>query len=262
MMEIHVASFRAFLRQKDFEYIAVLNSHDPEVNAELLKTAEDLNVIHLTVEQSGTHDSSYHHSEALNQVLHSFLLNSRSPIRLRDNDFLWLVDGDIFLTESTNLVDLLQGAPILSMPQTRADMTYLWPNFLLMRLDNWKMYRDMYFQPMVTSFEGGEQVSLDSGGTTLLFLRKYPHLRPIWLAGPPDCLEQTKPICGYYHGQQKLPRNETLCRAPEILQLAECSQNCTVFYHIGSAGSNWRGCPESFMKERRRDYGHFLKRLS
>ena len=151
----------------------------------------------------------------------------------------------------------MRTSSILSMPQSRAGLEYLWPNFLVIQLDDVTMLRDLNFAPVLARLQGGEQVSLDSGGATYIFLQKYPQLITQWIRSNTECLEET-PICTFYHTQQRhVPLGN--CRTPELLVVpANCTINCVHFYHLGSAGSNWRKCSEVYLAERRSDLSRYV----
>jgi hypothetical protein len=255
-MEIHVDSFRSFLNH-EFEYVAVLNSRSAETNLALQQMADLLNVVHLSIQVVHSYDASSHHATALNQALHEFLLHPHSPVPLNSHDVLFITDSDIFPMQKTSLLDVMRNASILSMPQSRAGLQYLWPNFLAVRLDDVTMLRDLDFSPVVAQLHGGEQVSLDSGGATYIFLQKYPQLISQWIRSNTECLEEG-PLCAFYHSQQRhLPLGN--CRTPELLLIpADCSVNCVQFYHLGSAGSNWRKCSEDYLAERRSDLRQYI----
>lgn len=48
---------------------------------------------------------------------------------------------------------------IISMQQSRQGLTYLWPNFLLLQLEDVAMYRDLSFAPVVAELNKEELVS-------------------------------------------------------------------------------------------------------
>ena len=181
-----------------------------------------------------------------------------SPVPIRSHDVLLIIDSDIFPMQQTNMLHVMRTASILSMPQSRAGLQYLWPNFLAIRLDDVTMLTDLNFAPVLAQMQGGERVSLDSGGATYIFLQKHPRLVPQWIRSKTECFEEG-PLCSFYHSQQRQvpPGN---CRMPELLVIpADCSIHCLHFYHLGSAGSNWRKCSEDYLAERRTDLRQYIR---
>jgi hypothetical protein len=273
MMKLQVKSLRAFLHEP-FEYLAVLNSASNE-NADLAVMADHLGVFS---KQMKPHEivlgASSSHGFALNSGM-AYLLNKTSPIQLRAGDILFLLDSDMFLTSPTNLRNELEqhNHQILSMPQQRGPgLTYLWPNFCILNLSRLEYYQELNFLPGVATVEG-KSYSMDSGGQTLSLLARHPEWNISWVRGLVDCVPSKDELCQFFHTQRdNIPRTEQ-CAKPELLEYAEREHHCEIdsnsstclnharFYHLGSAGSNWRGCPEQYLADRRRDLENFIERL-
>jgi hypothetical protein len=291
LLELHIAAFRLFMKEHavDLEYIAVLNSHSDDINTALQHVAERSNVTHLSIDVLPSSDASQHHAHALHQVLHEFLLHPESPLPLRSNDILFLVDSDIFPLQRIDVHKLFDSplsspsanAPIInsnkksnriiSMPQSREGLTYLWPNFLMMQLEDVTMYRNLGFAPVVAQLSPTHKVSLDSGGETFSFLQTYAgRFDHDWIRSStsPRCENGNAAFCTFFQQQlvATVPSGSN-CRTPELLIVTKDQQQPTTgsadvveqqFYHLGSAGSNWRRCPEEYLSSRRYDLKQYL----
>jgi hypothetical protein len=274
-MRLHVASLRQFLTgYSELYYIAVLNSRSKDTNQQLADIAVSIDVTHLLMEINFNGDASAHHGYALNQGL-QFLLMDQGPIVLNaKTDILWVLDSDIFLTEPTDLNIELQYNPIVSMMQSRFVVQYLWPNFLIAKLSNRQLYGELDFAPAVAQDENGTKWSLDSGGSTSIFVAQHPEINMTGIRNI-DCQDESD-VCIFYRREVKgVPRQ---CSPPTIMEFSERQDRCCPsnslqltkkqssdcdkfarFYHLGSAGSNWRGCPERHLRQKRRRLLEYLK---
>jgi hypothetical protein len=272
-MRLQVASLRQFLTNySELHYIAVLNSRSKDTNKHLADTAISLDVTYLLMDINFNGDASAHHGHALNQGL-QFLLMEKGPILLNaETDILWMLDSDMFLTEPTDLSIELQHNPIVSMMQLRFVVRYLWPNFLIAKFANLQWYRELDFAPAVAQDANGTKWSLDSGGSTSIFVAQHPEINITGIRNI-ECKDESD-VCIFYRREIKgVPRQ---CSPPTIMEFSERQDRCASkslltkeqvsdcdqfarFYHLGSAGSNWRGCPERHLREKRRRLLEYLK---
>ena len=274
-MRLQVASLRYFLdnhnNNTELLYLAVLNSQSTEMNHQLGKTADALNVMQLLIDINYNKDSSAHHGYALNQALR-FLLLTNGPMALRaETDIVWILDSDMFLTGPTNLLVELQNNPLVSMMQSRYGIQYLWPNFLILQLHHLKDYKELDFAPAIAQDSNGTRWSLDSGGSTSIFVASHPEMGITGIRNI-ECKDASD-LCVFYHKQvQAVPDH---CSPPTIMEFSERQDRCVStssltmkqvsdcqtfarFYHLGSAGSNWRGCPEGYLRQKRRTLKEYL----
>ena len=145
---------------------------------------------------------------------------------------------------------------------------------------------------MWLNHQDGSLHSLDSGGSTVIFLNQNPHLRIQNVRTDSVCLnhnnnEPTQSSSSLSSSSSSLCRFQALqlseessmhrppqCRTAEILSAAleeeeekqhACGTTTTTnkcpahFYHLGSAASNWRGCPEQYLQDRRREWRDFMR---
>ena len=272
-MRLQVASLRNFVANNntDLLYIAVLNSQLAEMNQQLGKTADALNVMQVLININYNKDSSAHHGYALNQAM-QFLLLTNGPIVLRaETDIVWILDSDIFLTGPTNLLVELQNNPLVSMMQSRYGLQYLWPNFLILHLQHLKDYKELDFAPAIAQDSNGTRWSLDSGGSTSIFIASHPEIAVTGIRNI-ECNDASD-LCEFYRQQvQDVPDH---CSPPTIMEYSERQDRCVStssltyeqasdcqifarFYHLGSAGSNWRGCPEGYLRQKRKILKEFF----
>ena len=183
---------------------------------------------------------------------------------------MFLLDSDMYLTEPTNLEELLGHSQVASVLQKRDTVEYLWPNFSVLSLPHRHMYRKLDFSPAVwVNHEDGTFHSLDSGGSTVVFLNQHSELRVASVRAGARCLEDKprKDVCVFLEETLELER-PSHCREAEVLSVNTDGAGCGVslcepvyFFHLGSAGSNWRGCPEDYLEARRDEWKAFLRRL-
>ena len=176
-MKWHVASLGAYLRCP-FRYMAILNSRDDNMNRVLAKVASRLpEVTFLTMMVTSSNrfeeDSSKHHTNAI-------------PVRVTPRqsrpglDLLFLLDSDMHLTEPTNVTTgvLRNRAHVASVLKSATRFRIFGHNFCVLRLP----HRDDYAQPdfapaMWLNHQDGSLHSLDSWGSTAIFLNQNHHLR-------------------------------------------------------------------------------------
>lgn len=285
MMRWQVATLRVFLKASSMVYLAVLNSGDDAVNTQLAAMARSLGVSFAIPDRKIFGDVSDSHAKALNHgMAHLLRANNDSATlsvsasdRLNRSDILFLLDSDIFLTSPMDLLSELGGSHIWSVLVHVGDaknITYLWPNFsvihfaglhdgdaLLGELD-WgtcQRYRGI--------------AAFDSGGCTARFLDQHPEVivAPASKTCTPTSGRAAAKTCEFLAEQNgRLPANNTRCAAAHTIERAgldgicrsdPASRNCldhVRVYHLGSAGSNWRGCSEKWLESRREDLKAFL----
>eukprot|EP00547_Thalassionema_nitzschioides_P000263 CAMPEP_0194215052 /NCGR_PEP_ID=MMETSP0156-20130528/16557_1 /TAXON_ID=33649 /ORGANISM="Thalassionema nitzschioides, Strain L26-B" /LENGTH=370 /DNA_ID=CAMNT_0038943471 /DNA_START=72 /DNA_END=1184 /DNA_ORIENTATION=+ len=282
LLESHIASISTFLTPKNMEYICILNSHNPQTNQELMDIAERLNVTHLTVPQpeSSRHDPSRHHANALEQALHQFLLNPQSPIQIQPDDILLLFDSDMFLLQPTSVEEILHHGQysIATMLQRRGTLLsntlveYLWPNLAILQFSNPTMYNELGFFPMRLQV-GNQTFNLDSGGASHSVVARTKQANRTRGMRQVDCSTQNDGHNNndpssillllksqnwlWYEAQRNHPAIPENCVKPDLLGYNNDCKN--IIYHLGSAGSNWRNCPEDYLQQQRTQLQQHLR---
>ena len=206
------------------------------------------------------------------------------------HDILLLLDSDMVLLDPTSLVQQLDGASLASPLQRRPGSTYMWPNLSVFSFGEYLQKRrssrhyEEHKNRMVAKAWGSlkhavvggkktpkhESSSLlfrelnflscypechcDTGGCTKLFLHRHPDMEIVdWSHNPCQELSPSSSptktntsstrVCQYWKQQMSISLPNA-CVAPEAFGPV---------FHMRSAGSNWRGCPEDFLRQRRRD---------
>ena len=226
------------------------------------------------------------------------LLRLMSPFPLL-NDILFFLDSDMFLMEPVSLVQELNGAALLSPLQTRENKhTYLWPNLSVFSFGEWtmqqqqKQQQQQQQQPATHWMEGWTinqwlgldeqqqqtepeepyktlykelnfdacfpECPCDCGGCTKYLMERHPDLR---------VKNWTNTCSSTMDDSTKDATNTNVCQFWKEQTQIELPSKCTqpqVFgpiYHLGSAGSNWRGCDEDFLRQRRQDLFHQMRKV-
>lgn len=299
LLELHVASLSTFLRSEKIEYICVLNSPFPEVNDQLRATAERLpSVTHFTVSQrESPYDPSRHHANALDQALHDFLLSPESLIQIQSNDILFLLDSDMFLLQPTSVEEVLEhgqysiatmvqvrkgkntklASPMNDNPkennkqQSPVQLEYLWPNLAVLQFSNSQIYHELGFYPQRLQVTNEEWLNLDTGGAShTVFARFKQENRIRGMRAMVECsiprnnnnqkvIEQLQSDnWDWYQTQQSNPDIPQNCASPILVGYHNDCRN--VVYHLGSAGSNWRHCPEDYLQQQRTELQQHLQK--
>jgi hypothetical protein len=279
MMQWQVATLRAFLKTKSLLYLAVLNNHhDQRTNKHLERMAHSL-VVHCTVPKPIAGGPSDSHAHVLNHGL-AYLRNATD---FGERDILFLLDSDMFLTRPMDLLKELNGSHMWSVLQSRDNISYLWPNFSVFYFGGDEAitsgstrFDELDFQ----TCQGYRGVIFDSGGCTARFLDHHRDLDvrtattsctsvPPTSEGEQHAVSDT---CRFLTSQNAmLPTNDTRCASAHTIEragldaacrsdprAAECFDHGKV-YHLGSAGSNWRGCSEDWLSDRRAELCTFLR---
>ena len=273
LMKIHTATARTFLSHGDHpvvEVVAIINAVDYSIRLQLIEMAAKLQIHTISLSRAKEFEGLYSlsHAYALNFALFYLL---RDPTHLtpqfpQQDDILLVLDSDMFFFESTSLIKELKGADVMSPLQTRGpSTTYLWPNLICFSFKEWMRarrrnlftrlldrfareppYRAMYDEIDFDSCDP-ECPSCDTGGCTYFFLQDHPELKVAnWIDMCSDSSSSaSSEVCRFWKNQTEntgqLPTN---CVAPETFGSV---------FHSKSAGSNWRGCDENFLRDRRED---------
>lgn len=275
MMRWQLASLRIFLKTSRLMYLAVLNNSQEDLSNERLADMARSLGVNYTVATKTLGGPSDLHAHALNHGL-AYLRNATD---FGVKDVLFLLDSDMFLTTPMNLIEELNGSHIWSVVQTRNSIAYLWPNFTVLYFgdddlpnENWSSLLDELDFRHCQGYRG---TVFDSGGCTARLLDDHPELgvRRATTActstgGAHDAVSSA---CRFLSAQNsQLPANDTRCVKAHTIERAELNAACRVdptapdcfdhgkVYHLGSAGSNWRGCSEDWLLARRTDFRAFL----
>lgn len=251
-----------------------MNSRDDSTNLELESTAKSIGVSY-TNPGYIFGDVSDSHAKALNHGM-DFLLrknttttNASAIDRLTRDDVLFLLDSDMFLTSPMDLQIELGGSHIWSvMLHGSGNITYCWPNFSVIHfagLDNGDALLGELDWRTCQRYRGFQ--SFDSGGCTARFLDYHPEIR-VALASKTCTVTAIPKTCKFLAGQNaQRPANDSRCASAHTIEHVGLEDQPKKHYrggqvyHVGGAGSNWRGCSEDWLRERREDLRTLLSEL-
>lgn len=268
MMPWQVASLRAFLKTNSMLYLAMLNSPDETINTGLTAMASSLNIKSARVKEHPAGPSNTH-AHALNDGMRILKQN----YNLTRKDILFLLDSDMFLVSPLDLPLELGTFHAWSVLQQRSNITYLWPNFTVLYFSNLSNGDEILQSMDWRHCQGYRGVIFDSGGCTAKVLDGHPEIRlkPATSscdAGKND--SSSSRVCRFMRTQNAhLPDKCTNAYTIEAVGNGKDEARCHganpceshgMVYHLGSAGSNWRGCSEVWLATRRTAFFNFLGR--
>jgi hypothetical protein len=249
LMRLQVASIQTYLKRSSMEYVAVLNGRTKRENTVFGMVAKQLGVHSFPVRNKRARPS-YNHAFALNAIYHH-LLHGNGTVQLRPGiDTLFIIDTDMFLMAPFDVSKFQVWSRIQTQDGTGGVVRYLWPNLVVLRLgSNITVYDEISFAHCPY-----RNANMDSGGCTARFVDDHPEF-PLTGVTNQSCnaTETPTPAC-QYHAQQVYNASTT----PDHCTPAALFDN-TIF-HLGAAGSNYNGCPEEYLKNRRQDIHHFFQR--
>lgn len=207
---------------------------------------------------------SHNHGFALNTA---FQVLANSTV-IQQTDIVWLLDADMFLFSPLsfskvpwNILTVLQKRTTVNTTNSFVIKIYIWPNFAVFKLNNISLLAELDFFPGFA----------DSGSKTYDFLQRHTNVALHGTTGDQEKPLQATQICHANASQNRVycpfvlrqfegARNRPAgCVLPEIF-LLDVSAHSLV-YHLRSAGSNWRGCSNTYMSERSNDLAKFIDSL-
>jgi hypothetical protein len=163
LLELQFFSFKSHLKN-NFKFIVINNAKDLEMSKEIDKVANKLNCeIFYGNAKSGL--AGEHHQQALN--------NCWKEKCIYDKDYIWIVDGDVFLVKDIDINNFLGNSEIACARQNRKpSYNYMTPCIVIFNMNKIP-------EPSLISWSGCliNNVALDTGGHTYYFLKKYKNIK-------------------------------------------------------------------------------------
>lgn len=284
MMKLQFLTLRAHL-QHPFFYLAIANNNQAEKDLQVVKAAENIPVTWHTCSRKKDMGASGSHAHALNEAMALVLRNGL----LTPSHFLMTLDSDMFLTSEMDLRHELHGAQIATVVQRRLAkksfeiVEYVWPNFAIFFFgmygvaDASSLFRQIDFG--ACSKYRNTVTGLDSGGCTAAFLDRNKGRVNVSRFIIDKCtVSQPKDVytCHFLHekSKQEQPARCTHSYTLENRLVSSRVKICNStrkqpghlcafgkVYHIGSAGSNWRKCPEHILARTREEFMSFISHV-
>ncbi len=214
------------------------------------------------------------HGHALNSAVRYVCFPSGAPeatSRFLSTDVLWLLDADMVLLSNLQLSPsgpkewhVLTTVRHAIEPATRSDAPYPWPNFCLFTKVAPRFLLELDFEPgfmdsgsrMVSVMKNDKLRVLDAP-SSYYAPRALTHSDKVALChnmpgdiAPPYCefLQQSSSVV--------LPNS---CAGHQVVLIPEgAASRPALIFHLGSAASNWRACPEEHITARTADLVAFL----
>lgn len=280
VMSMQVASIQAFLRH-EFVYMAVANCARPDI---VQKVAKNLSVDCFESPFDANLLAGDSHATALNNAI-AYLLQGHNFSRSLqrgfdpDADILSFLDSDMFLVSPMNLHRELRGAHVLTVLQGRTSPSrpvhYLWPNFCVFHFSPFRPARSLYMELNMSGCGSyGNTSGLDTGGCTAALLDNHQDIRVTTYVVSCSIQPHDNQTCQFLRDQNALRTKDFEQCSPSYIMENEwlsklgCGQSspktradCKHFgkiFHMGSAGSNWRRCPEAFLQTKREALSLYL----
>lgn len=216
-------------------YIAV-NSGNTDTHRAAIDRAAVKNKVACLVTHtvcSSLQAASLNHACSLNTALQRLLANHT------------FIAGDVVIFTDSDIIPVDVDAvamhfDVLGLPQEREGVEYLWPNLLVLRISDRLLHAlpDLSFDAMATPVGLGT----DSGGMISVFLKNNPWLHVAHFDGG-----KTHPYTAAATFMDRMKRVRS--KYPKCHQSELLSSHAATFMHLGSAGSNWRHCPEALLAQ-------------
>lgn len=163
LLELQYYSLKNHLKN-DFELIVINNAKDTNTKHEIDKIAKSINSeIFYGNAKSGL--AGEHHQQALN--------NCWKTKCIYDKNYVWILDGDIFLLQDIEINSFMSNSEIAGARQNRKpNYNYLTPCVAIFNMNKMP-------EPELISWSGCciNGVGLDTGGETYFYLEKYKDIK-------------------------------------------------------------------------------------
>lgn len=163
LLELQYFSIKSHLKN-EFLFTVINNANDNNIRLELDSICKKLNLE--VFYGNGTSElAGEHHQQALNNCWKSLCVN--------DKNYVWLLDGDVFLLQDIEINSFMNGCAIAGARQNREpNYNYLTPCIVI--FDMTKLP-----EPELINWSGCfvNGVGLDTGGSTYFYLEKYKNIK-------------------------------------------------------------------------------------
>lgn len=224
LIDLQYLSIKNHLKN-DFEFIIINNAKDHKLKLDINSMAKSIGAqIFCGNGTSGL--AGEHHQQALNNCWKSKCIY--------DNDYVWILDGDVFLLQDIEINNFMKDHVIAGARQNRKpNYNYLTPCVVIFDMKNLP-------EPELVSWSGCciNGVGLDTGGETYFYLEKYKNIK-----------NNSKDLKSSWHIKKE--NNNLHCIPDELINLYN-DEYCIEFFgnefvHY-RASSNWNHKPSEHHK--------------
>lgn len=161
-VELQYFSLKNHLKN-DFELTVINNSKDEILRKQINDKCNELK-INIFETNSIAELVGDHHSEALNKCWQTKCIN--------DNDYVWIMDGDVFLIQDLEIKNFMKDHPLCGPRQTRKQYNYLTPCIVIFDMKKIINPNEIYWNGICV-----DGTHLDTGGATYYYLNKYKNIK-------------------------------------------------------------------------------------